>query len=247
MGLQKKKSQKTETMAEAQQASRPISKKHLFVRDGMFKAEVDEFFKRELAEDGYSGVVIRKSKTCEIIIIATRPSQVLGEKTRRIRELTAIVNKRWAHEQGKIDLYVERVANRGLSAVAQAESLRYKLLGGLAVRRAAYGVLRFVMEQGARGCEVVISGKIRGQRAKGMKFTDGMMIHSGDAVRDYVDTAVRHVQLRQGMLGIKVKILKPYDEQGLNGPKTRYPDIVQIIDPKEEIAPVEEKPKAVTA
>merc|ERR1739847_226374 len=178
-------------------------KKHLFVRDGLFRAEVDEFFKRELAEDGYSGVVIRKSKTCEIIIIATRPSQVLGEKTRRIRELTQIVNKRWGAEQGQIDLYVERVTNRGLSAVAQAESLRYKLLGGLAVRRAAYGVLRFVMESGARGCEVVISGKIRGQRAKGMKFTDGMMIHSGFPTKGlgYVDTAVRHVLLRQGVLG----------------------------------------------
>merc|ERR1712066_732648 len=105
---------------EAQAAARPISKKHLFVRDGLFKAELDEFFKRELAEDGYSGVIVRKSKTCEVIIIATRPSQVLGEKTRRIRELTAIVNKRWGHEQGQIDLYVERVANRGLSAVAQA-------------------------------------------------------------------------------------------------------------------------------
>merc|ERR1712032_995652 len=112
-------------MAEATQASRPISKKHLFVRDGLFKAEMDEFFTRELAEDGYSGLIVRKSKTCEVIIIATRPSQVLGEKTRRIRELTAIVNKRWSHEQGQIDLYVERVANRGMSAVAQAESLRY--------------------------------------------------------------------------------------------------------------------------
>merc|ERR1712071_122212 len=68
------------TMAEAQQASRPISKKHLFVRDGLFKAEMDEFFTRELAEDGYSGLIVRKSKTCEVIIIATRPSQVLGEK-----------------------------------------------------------------------------------------------------------------------------------------------------------------------
>merc|ERR1712018_1001178 len=245
MGLQKKKSQKTETMAEAQQAARPISKKHLFVRDGLFKAELDEFFKRELAEDGYSGVIVRKSKTCEVIIIATRPSQVLGEKTRRIRELTAIVNKRWGHEQGQIDLYVERVANRGLSAVAQAESLRYKLLGGLAVRRAAYGVLRFVMEQGARGCEVVISGKIRGQRAKGMKFTDGMMIHSGFPTKGlgYVDTAVRHVLLRQGVLGVKVKILKPHDESGLNGPKIQYPDIVTILEPKEETSPAEQKVK----
>merc|ERR1712186_217862 len=231
-------------MAEAQQASRPISKKHLFVRDGLFKAELDEFFKRELAEDGYSGVIVRKSKTCEVIIIATRPSQVLGEKTRRIRELTAIVNKRWGHEQGQIDLYVERVANRGLSAVAQAESLRYKLLGGLAVRRAAYGVLRFVMEQGARGCEVVISGKIRGQRAKGMKFADGMMIHSGFPTKGlgYVDTAVRHVLLRR-VLGVKVKILKPHDESGLNGPKIQYPDIVTILEPKEETSPAEQKVK----
>merc|ERR1712048_1547901 len=244
-----RKSQKTTKIsnmaAEAQQASRPISKKHLFVRDGLFKAELDEFFKRELAEDGYSGVIVRKSKTCEVIIIATRPSQVLGEKTRRIRELTAIVNKRWGHEQGQIDLYVERVANRGLSAVAQAESLRYKLLGGLAVRRAAYGVLRFVMEQGARGCEVVVSGKIRGQRAKAMKFMDGMMIHSGNPVREYVDTAVRHVQLRQGMLEIKVKILKPHDPEGLNGPKTLYPDIIQIAEPKEDRRPAEDKSKQV--
>merc|ERR1711863_209221 len=241
----RKKSQKTTTMAEAQAAARPISKKHLFVRDGLFKAELDEFFKRELAEDGYSGVIVRKSKTCEVIIIATRPSQVLGEKTRRIRELTAIVNKRWGHEQGQIDLYVERVANRGLSAVAQAESLRYKLMAGLPVRRAAYGVVRFVMESGAKGCEVIVSGKIRGQRAKAMKFMDGMMIHSGNPVREYVETAVRHVQLRQGMLGIKVKILKPHDPEGLNGPKTLYPDIIQIAEPKEERRPTEDKSKQV--
>merc|ERR1711997_840684 len=146
---------------------------------------------------------------------------------------TAIVNKRWGEQQGQIDLYVERVTNRGLSAVAQAESLRYKLIAGLPVRRAAYGVVRFVMESGAKGCEVMVSGKIRGQRAKAMKFMDGMMIHSGNPVREYVDTAVRHVQLRQGMLGIKVKILKPHDPEGLNGPKTLYPDIIQVIEPKE--------------
>ena len=43
-----------------------------------------------------------------------------------------------------------------------------------------------------------MSGKLRGQRAKSMKFVDGLMIHSGDPVNYYVDTAVRHVLLRQG-------------------------------------------------
>ena len=63
--------------------------------------------------------------------------------------------------------------------------------------------LRFIMESGAKGCEVVVSGKLRGQRAKAMKFVDGLMIHSGDPCNDYVDTACRHVLLRQGVLGIK--------------------------------------------
>ena len=64
---------------------------------------------------------------------------------------------------------------------------------------ACYGVVRFIMESGAKGCEVVVSGKLRGQRAKSMKFTDGFMIHSGYPIQEYIDMAVRHVYLRQGM------------------------------------------------
>ena len=74
------------------------------------------------------------------------------------------------------------------------------------LHRACYGVLRFVMESGAKGCEVVVSGKLRAARAKSMKFTDGFMIHSGQPALDFVDYAVRHVMLRQGVLGIKVKM-----------------------------------------
>lgn len=114
---------------------------------------------------------------------------------------------------GVVELFAEKVASRGLCAQAQAESLKYKLLGGLAVRRACYGVLRFVMEQGAKGAEVVVSGKLRAQRAKSMKFSDGYMIKSGQAKREYVDYAVRHVLMRQGVLGVKVKIMLPYDPQ----------------------------------
>ncbi len=39
--------------------------------------------------------------------------------------------------------------NRAFCAAAQVESVKYKLLAGLAVRRACYGVLRFIMENGA--------------------------------------------------------------------------------------------------
>lgn len=212
-----------------------ISKKRKFIADGMLKAELNEFLTRELAEDGYSGVEVRVTPArTEIIIMATKTQQVLGEKGRRIRELTAMVQKRFGFEQGRVELYAEKVATRGLCAIAQAESLRYKLTGGLAVRRACYGVVRFVMESGAKGVEVVVSGKLRGQRAKSMKFIDGLMIHSGDPCNDYVDTATRHVLLRQGVLGIKVKIMLPWDPQNKFGPKKPLPDHVSVLEPKEE-------------
>ena len=35
-----------------------VSKKRKFVQDGVFKAELNEFLTRELAEDGYSGVEV---------------------------------------------------------------------------------------------------------------------------------------------------------------------------------------------
>ena len=63
------------------------------------------------------------------------------------------------------------------------------------------------MESGAKGCEVIVSGKLRAQRAKAMKFKDGYMVSSGNPTRDYIDGAIRHVLLRQGVLGIKVRSL----------------------------------------
>ncbi|GAC97541.1 40S ribosomal protein S3 [Pseudozyma hubeiensis SY62] len=225
------------------EAQRQSSRVHVeFVADGVFAAELNEFFTRELSEEGYSGCEVRVTHArTEIIIRATHTQEVLGDKGRRIRELTALVQKRFKFPDNSLELYAEKVQNRGLHAVAQCESLRYKLLGGLAVRRAAYGVLRFVMESGAKGCEVVISGKLRAARAKSMKFTDGFMIHSGQPVKDFVDEAVRHVLMKQGVLGIKVKIMQGWDPEGRAGKPFPLPDAVTILEPKEEapiLAPV---------
>ena len=40
-----------------------------------------------------------------------------------------------------------------------------------------------------------------------------------------------------GVLGIKVKIMLPFDTTGKTGPKKPLPDNVIIIEPKEEILP----------
>jgi len=210
-----------------------MSKKRKFVQDGLFNAELNEFLSRELAEDGYSGVEVRVTPVrTEIVIKATRTQNVLGEKGRRIRELTSLVQKRFNFPAENVELYAAKVNNRALCAIAQAESVRYKLMEGLAVRRACYGVLRYVMENGAQGVEIIVTGKLRAQRAKAMKFKNGYMIKSGYAREVYIDEATRHVQLKQGVLGIKVRIQLPHDPEGKMGPSIVLPDTYKVLDPK---------------
>lgn len=60
------------------------------------------------------------------------------------------------------------------------------------------------------------------------------MIHSGQPAKDFIDTATRHVLLRQGVLGIKVKIMRGSDPDGKAGPSKSLPDTVTVIEPKEE-------------
>jgi hypothetical protein len=107
----------------------------------------------------------------------------------------------------------------------------------------------FIMESGAKGCEVVVSGKLRAARAKSMKFTDGFMIHSGQPAKDFIDYATRHVLLRQGVLGIKVKIMRasssPNDPAGEKAGGKGLPDSVTIIEPKEEQVSLQDHAQAV--
>ena len=74
---------------------------------------------------------------------------------RRIQELTDVVQKKCGFREGYVELCAEEVATRGLCAIAQTESLHYRLLGGLALQRACCGVLQFIMERGAKGYRVM--------------------------------------------------------------------------------------------
>lgn len=210
-----------------------ISKKRKFVKDGLFFAEINEFLRRVLAEDGYAGVEIKpKPDTTHIIIKCTKSPDVV----KRIPYIQKLIQlrHRFPNEES-LRVFAEKVVARGLSARAQAQSICYKLSGGLAVRRACYGVLKFIMDDGeAKGVEIIISGKLRGARAKAMKFNEGYMVTSGDATKYYIVEAVEHVLLRQGTIGVRVKIMLPYDPEGKKGCSRQLPDIVVVKDPPQE-------------
>jgi len=209
-----------------------ISKKRKFIKDGVFFAEINEFLRRMLAEDGYAGVEIKPRPDCtQIVIKCTKTPDVV----KRIPYIQKLLQLRHKLEEGTIKVFAEKVNPRGLSARAQAQSICYKLKGGLAVRRACYGVLKFIMDNGkAKGVQIIISGKLRGARAKAMKFKEGYMITSGHAKNSYIVEAVEHVLLRQGTIGVRVTIMLPHDPEGRNGGvKEALPDVVTVHNPKD--------------
>jgi len=70
-----------------------------------------------------------------------------------------------------------------------------------------------------------------------MKFRDGYLISTGEPKKYYIDSAVRHVAMRQGMLGVRVTLMMSHDPEGKMGPKQRLPDQIVVHEPKDE-APV---------
>merc|ERR1712079_960361 len=225
------------TMAEAK--VKKINTKKKFVADGVFQAELNEFLQKTLGMDGYAGIEIRAtSVNTEIRVRAAKAADLIQTKTRKVKEIKSLIEKRYNFNDSdnKVDLAIKPVPyDRNLCAAANVETLKFKLLTGTPVRMAANNILGTVMRRGgAIGCEVIVAGKVRGQRAKAQKYTQGYQVSTGQPKYDFIDIAVRNVELRQGVLGLKVKIMQGTKIRMANGKDKVMPDFIEITEPKDD-------------
>jgi small subunit ribosomal protein S3 len=102
---------------------------------------------------------------------------------------------------------VEEVPNPDLNAQIMAERLAYSLDRGRHYRRAGYYILRKIMDSGAKGTEIIVSGKVTSQRARTTVFRAGTMKKSGQPAQEGVDRGVAQCIQKSGTLGIIVKIM----------------------------------------
>merc|ERR1719270_798817 len=216
-----------------------INCKKKFVADGVFQAELNEFLCRTMGVEGYAGIEVRAtSMSTEIRVRAADCKTLLNEKSRKVEEIKSMIEKRYNFNDGdnKLEFSVKPLPfERSLCAAANVETLKYKLLSGTPVRLAANNILGNVMRRGnAIGCEVIVSGKIRGQRAKAQKYTQGYQVSTGQPKYDFIDIAVRSVELRQGVLGLKVKIMQGTKIRLPNGKDKVMPDYIEIAEPKDD-------------
>ncbi len=166
--------------------------------------ELDEFLAKELAEAGYGGVDIQKTPLgTRVILYVTRPGIVIGRRGLGIKDLTDKLSK-YGLQNPQVS--VSEIEVPELNPRVVANRVVQLLEKGTAFRRAALWALNSIMNAGALGAEVIISGKLRSERANFEKYTMGIIPKSGEYANTIVKEAVAHLQLRLGTYGIKIKI-----------------------------------------
>lgn len=173
---------------------------------GLKLMRINEFLRSELVRAGFAGIDLQKTPLgVRIVLKTSRPGLVIGKGGKRIQEITEILEKDYGLEMPQIE--VEEVRSPDLNAQIMAERLAYSLDRGRHYRRAGYYILRKVMDAGARGVEIRVSGKVTSQRARCQIFRAGTMKKSGMPAQEAVKKGVAQCIQKTGVLGVIVKIM----------------------------------------
>ncbi len=202
----------------------PRVKAH-FINYSLKRVMIDEFLANYFKDAGYAGVELFKSPMgWRVIIHAEYPGRIIGRGGSVIRKLTTILQTHFGLED--VNITVLPVQDPDLNARIVAFRIVRALEKEIPYRRVAMVMLRRIMNAGAVGAEIIISGKLRSERARYEKLKAGRIYKAGDLVEYIVDRAVGKALLKRGVYGVEVVIVKP---------NIRPPDYIEIkkLSPEE--------------
>ncbi|MDY6776920.1 MAG: 30S ribosomal protein S3 [Candidatus Nanohaloarchaea archaeon] len=206
-----------------------------FIQRGITKAKLEEFLERELRTANYSHIDITKTPTStNITIYAEKPGLVIGRGGSRINEIIDALEDDFGIENPQVD--AQEVEEPDLDANVVAKNVASWLEKGGHPKRVGNTYMRRVMESGAVGVEIEISGKLSGSRGRSEKFIDGYVKKCGDTAKDYVQKAYEKAVTKPGALGVKVRIMKDMPE---HMKITLEEEEEEPVEPSEEKAEVD--------
>jgi len=210
-----------------------------FIRESTNRILIKEFLIKKVEGAGFGGMSIQRTPMgTRINIIIERPGMVIGKGGSKIKEITNEIRDKFNVDNPQIEIQ-EAGSKASLNAQIMAEKLAEALERGWHFRRAGHSTVRRIMNAGARGCQVVIAGKLTGARHRTEKFTEGHIKYCGETAREVMLRGFAEAKLKAGVLGVKVGIMKP---------NVKLPDEISIKiseDKKIEQKKIsEEKPKS---
>ena len=196
-----------------------------FVEEGKKKMLIKEYIKKETERAGFGGVEIQRTPMGTILSVVTeRPGIIIGRAGKNINSLTKNIAEKFEIENPQLEI-TEIGAKASLNAQIMAQKVAAALERGWHFRRIGHSTVRRIMESGARGCQIIISGKITGARHRTEKFTEGHIKYCGEVAKVVMDEAEAVAKKKLGVLGVKVRIMKPH---------ALLPDEIEIREAKGE-------------
>ncbi len=179
-----------------------------FVKNGLDKAQMAEYFSDQLGRAGYGGMNINRTPMgTQVTIYAEKPGMIIGKGGRTIHKLTHDLETVFHVDNPQID--VQEVKIPELNAQTMASRLAGAIERGLYFRKAGHNMLRRILESGALGCEIDIAGKLTGPRKKTEKFVGGNMLHAGNPAMELVDDGFAIAIKKLGVIGCRVRLIRP--------------------------------------
>jgi len=177
-----------------------------FVSEGVTRVRVENFLSHELKRAGYGGMdIVRTPMGTQVTIFAEKPGIVIGKGGKLVRQLTQDLATNFNLESPQVE--VQQVANPSMNAQIMAERLATALERGWYFRKAGQSTMRRVMESGALGCEIVLSGKLTGARSRVQKFLEGYVKHCGEPSITIVEKGYAIAIKKLGIIGVQVEII----------------------------------------
>ena len=169
---------------------------------------VKEFLMKETNRAGFGGLEINRTPAGTRLTIHTeRPGMVIGRRGKIINELQRRLKEEFDLENPKLE--VSEVENPALSAQIMAEKLAGALERGWYFRRAGHSTVLNIMEAGAKGVLITLSGKITGARHRTQKFLAGHIKHCGETALEFMDVGYSMSVRKLGAIGVTVAIMRP--------------------------------------
>ena len=177
-----------------------------FVAENIRRVLLKEYLMKEVSRAGFGGLDVQRTPMGTRVILSTeRPGLVIGRKGQTIKNLTTAIEEQFGFENPQIE--VQEVEKPNLNAQIMAEKLAFSLERGWHFRRAGHSSVRRIMDDGAKGCYIIIAGKLTGQRHRTEKFKDGNIKFCGEPKANFMDHGYAVAKLKMGVIGVTVQIM----------------------------------------
>lgn len=184
-----------------------MAEERKFIKAAIRNRDIQEFLSQEFARAGYSHCEIQRTPlSIRITVYAHKPGLIIGRGGKNIDAITKVLKEEFGFENPQLD--VQEIENPDLDAKIVSRQMASAIERGLNHKRVANLSVKRVMDAGAVGVAIRISGKIGGAMGRTEKFSEGYLKYAGETAETMVDRAYSVANVKLGTIGVQVRIMR---------------------------------------